>query len=318
MLPLGTWLLILGDHLPAIGVVGIDKHLPCSHINHRLDGEHHAWYQQHARTLMTIMVHIGLLMELQTYPMPGKVSHHAVVILLAVLLDGVTDIAHKRIGLCHLHTYLQALLSHTHQLLFLRRGLADDEHTTGVRIITIKNCREIHIDDITLLQHILLFGDAVTYHLVDRGAYRHREPLIVQTGRYGSVILTVLTTNPINLQGTHPGVNLLCHLIEHTSVHHTRLADALYLLWGLYQIARRHQPPFVLPIHDGLVHLRRFLSRQAVPSSFSLKCVHLPYLYINSGFTRNPLQSYNLVSKYPNIFSIFIPAVQGTCRQSAS
>ena len=88
------------------------------------------------------------------------------------------------------------------------------------------------------------------------------------------MILTILTANLVNLQRIHARMNLLGHLVEHTRIHDTRLANALYLFWCLDQFTSRHQLTFVFPVHDGLVHFRRFLTRQTVPSLFLLKCVH--------------------------------------------
>ena len=84
-----------------------------------------------------------------------------------MLLDGVADVAHKRVRLGSLHTDFQAFLGHTYQLLLLRCRLADDEHTTGVSIVAVEDGRKIHVDDITLLQHVFLLGNTVTHHLVD-------------------------------------------------------------------------------------------------------------------------------------------------------
>ena len=90
------------------------------------------------------------------------------------------------------------------------------------------------------------------------------------------MILTILAAYLVDLQRIHTRMDLLGYLVEHACVHDTRLADTLYLLRGLDQLARRHQLTLVLPEHDGLIHFRWLLSRQTVPSLF-LESVHLPY-----------------------------------------
>ncbi len=95
MLPLSRWLLIAGDYLPSVWIVGIDEHLPGSHIDHWLDGEHHTRNEQHTRSSMTIVKNLRLLMELTAYTMTTEVTDHTITILLAMLLDGMTDITHK-------------------------------------------------------------------------------------------------------------------------------------------------------------------------------------------------------------------------------
>ena len=42
MLPLCTGLFVACYDFPSVGIVGIDKHFPCAHVDHWLNGEHHA------------------------------------------------------------------------------------------------------------------------------------------------------------------------------------------------------------------------------------------------------------------------------------
>ena len=129
MLPLGAGLLVFCYHLPTVWIVGIDKHAPSTHINHRLNGKHHAGHQQHARAAIAVVVDLGLLVELQANAVTCQVLHDAIAIFLAMLFDGMTDVAHKAPRLGGLHAYLQTLLGHTHQLLILGCRLANDKHT---------------------------------------------------------------------------------------------------------------------------------------------------------------------------------------------
>ena len=107
MLPLCARLLIGRDDLPSVGIISIDKYLIGAHIDHRLNGKHHPWHEQHTRSAMTIMVHIRLFMKRTAHPMTGQVSHHTVMVFLAVLLYRMADIAHKRIGFGGLHSDFQ-------------------------------------------------------------------------------------------------------------------------------------------------------------------------------------------------------------------
>ena len=232
---------------------------------------------------MAVVVHIRFLMEGIAYPMTSQVTHNTIAVFLAMLLNGMADISHESVGLGGLHAYLQALFCHSHQLFLLWRGLADDEHTTGVGIIAVEDGGEVHVDNIALFEHILLFGYTVTNHLVDRSADRHRErwcilvAAIVQAGGNGMMVLTVLTAYPIDLQRIHALMDGSGHSVEHTRVHDTRPADAFYLLRCLDQLTRRHFLTPVLPVHNGLIHLRRLLPTQTMPPSFLLENVHIPY-----------------------------------------
>ena len=97
--PLCAGLFVFTYHLPSVWIVGIYKHLPCAHVYHWLDGKYHAWHQQHACAAMSVVVHIGLLVEFQSHAMSGQIAHDAIAIRLTVLLDGVTYVAHKAVGL---------------------------------------------------------------------------------------------------------------------------------------------------------------------------------------------------------------------------
>ena len=200
--------------------------------------------------------------------MPTQVAHHTIVISLAMLLDGIADVAHETPGLGSLHAYLEALLGHTHQLCLLGTGLADDEHARRVGIVAIQDGGEIYVDDVAFLENVGSLRYAVTHHFVDACADTLRETFIVQAGRDGIVLLAVFHADVVNLQSRHSCMNILCHFVEHAGVHHTSSTDALYLLGCLNQIARRNQFAPAFPVHYFFVEFRGSLSRQATPTSF--------------------------------------------------
>ena len=151
VLPLCAGLLVLGDDLPAVRVVGIDEDAPRAHVDHRLDGEDHAGHKEHTCAAMAVVVDLRIFVEGVADAVTGQVADNAVAVLLTVLLDGVANVADEAEGLGGLHAYLQALLGHTHQLFLLGCGLADDEHAGSIGIIAVKNGCEVNIDDIAFL-----------------------------------------------------------------------------------------------------------------------------------------------------------------------
>ena len=128
VLPLCAWQLVACNHLPTILVVGIDKHLPCAHVYHRFDGEHHAWNDEHALAFMTIMENLWIFMKFQSHTMSSEVANHTIMIFFCMFLDGMTYVANKTIGLGCFSSNLQTFLGDTHQLFLLGSGLAYDEH----------------------------------------------------------------------------------------------------------------------------------------------------------------------------------------------
>ena len=75
----------------------------------------------------------------------------------------------------------------------------------------------------------------------------------------------------VYLLGVHTGMNLSGHLVEYAGIDDTCPADALNLFLVENQVARGHFLTFVFPIHHFPVEFRRFLSRQAMPSSFLIQ-----------------------------------------------
>ena len=215
---------------------------------------------------------------------------------LRMLLDSMTDITYKRVGLGCLHAYLQTLLGHSHQPLFLGCGLAYDKHARGIGIIPVHDGGHIHVDDIALLQHIGLFGNAVAHHLVNRGAHTLGIAFITQTGGCGIVLLAVCHTDIVYLLRGHPHMYLAGHLVETTRIDQSTLTDSLYLFGSLDERPRGHLLAFSLPIHYLLVQLCRLLSGQTVPASFLMK--HLLML-------KKLVQNYSKTAKPPRISRCF-------------
>ena len=111
--PLCARLLITGYHFPAILVIGINEHLPCSHIYHRLNSKHHARYNKHARAAVAKMQDLRLLMELKSHSVTTKITHDTIMIFLGMLLYRMSDIAYKAIWLSGLCSNLKTFLGNT-------------------------------------------------------------------------------------------------------------------------------------------------------------------------------------------------------------
>ena len=120
---------------------------------------------------MSIMLNIWLLVEFQSYAMTAKVTNHGATVLVCIVGNGISQIAHKDVRLrAHLLANLQTLPSNVNQAFTLGCCLANDEHTAGIGIIAIQDGGTIHVDDVTLLQNVVFRGDAVANHIVDAGA----------------------------------------------------------------------------------------------------------------------------------------------------
>ena len=201
--------------------------------------------------------------------MTGKVANHSVVVFLAVFLDSMTYVAYEAIRFSCLHAYFEAFLCHTHKLFLLWCSLTtNDEHTRGIGVVAVFDGGEIHIYYIANLQHVFLFRNAVANHFVDRGADAFGEAFIVETCRDGIMLLAILHADVVYLLRIHSWMNSSSNSIKHASVDNTSAPNTFNLFRGFYEISCWYELAFVLPIHDGAIHLCGFLSRQAVPTSF--------------------------------------------------
>jgi len=258
VLPLGARLQVSRDDFPAEGVIGIDKHPPCAHVDHGLDGEHHAWDKQHALLPLGKVANLGILVELEAHAMTREVAHHTVAMLVGIGFDGAADVVHITPGAGGLDADFQALLGHTDEPLLGRSGLTDDKHARGVGIVAVEDGREVHIYNITLTQDIPGLGNAMTHHLVDACTHTHGETLIAQTCGHRTMIGAILTADLVNLQCRHAGMDFSLDGVKDASVDNTGAADALDLLWGLDQVPCGNDGSPALQFHNAAVKLGGF------------------------------------------------------------
>ena len=123
MLPLSAGFQVARDDLPTEGVISVDEHLPGPHVNHRFDGENHAWNKNHTLLALSEMAHLGVLMELTSHAMPREVPDHAIAMLVGIRLNGTPDIVHVTPGTRRLDAHLKALAGDLDEALLVGRRL---------------------------------------------------------------------------------------------------------------------------------------------------------------------------------------------------
>ena len=82
------------------------------------------------------------------------------------------------------------------------------------------------------------------------------------------MLITVVTTNLVNLQRGHASADFLGYCVKHSCVDHAGTADSLYLLRSLNQLTVRHHCSFIFKVHDAFVKFCRLLTRTAAIPSF--------------------------------------------------
>ena len=151
------------------------------------------------------MQYLRVLVEHLADAVAAVLAHHRVVVLFRVLLDNVADIAQGGAGLDELQGLVQALLGDLDQALGVGCHIAHLHHDAGVAVVFILDHGDIDIDDIAVLQFLGVRGNAVAHHIVDRGADRAREAVVVQRGGNGLLCLgNVVVTDAVQFPGGDP------------------------------------------------------------------------------------------------------------------
>jgi len=200
---------VLGDDGPAIAELADGR---LASVDHRLDGEDHAFYQLHARTRAAVVQHLRVLMEDLPDAVTAELAHDREARGFRVPLDGVADVA-ERGARAHLRdTEPETFPADVTQPPRCDRGLAGDEHPAGVPVEAILDDGDVEIDDVAMLQHPLT-RDAMTDLVVHRGADRLRKGRVARwrvVERRGHAALHldhVAMAERVELAGGDPGAN---------------------------------------------------------------------------------------------------------------
>src|SRR6185503_6206800 len=107
-------------------------------IDHRLDGDDHTCFEPHARSRLTKVRHLRILVHVATDAVTHKISYYGEPFSLNDSLHSRSDIAQ---GCSRLHC--------------------------GNAVVAIHNGAAIHRDNVSLFKDSLLRGDAVDHFLID-------------------------------------------------------------------------------------------------------------------------------------------------------
>mgnify|MGYP000588368552 CR=1 FL=1 len=128
------------------------------------------------------------------------------------------------------------------QALALGRDLTDAEHAARITKVAVQDRGAVDVDDVALVQHVRIAGDAVTDHVVDRGANALGVALIVEVGRRAAVLDGVVVDHLVDLVGGHARGDVLAYVIEHAHVDGGRALDALDVGGRLVERAGQNLP----------------------------------------------------------------------------
>jgi hypothetical protein len=93
-------------------------------------------------------------------------------------------------------------------------NIAHVEHLAGVAMVSILDHGDINIDDVAVLEFFII-GDAVTNHLIYRGADRLGEAVVVERGRNGLLLVNdVFVADLVQFIGCHARLDIWLNHFE--------------------------------------------------------------------------------------------------------
>jgi len=129
------------------------------------------------------MQDLWILVEARTDAMSAIFLNNRIMLTLSEYLNGIPDITEGNSRTYNLNAFNHALIGCFAQALGVWLYCADVVHPASVSKPTVFDHGHVNVDDISLFQSPIT-RNAMTYLLVDRGAYGFGEPFVTQRGRY--------------------------------------------------------------------------------------------------------------------------------------
>lgn len=179
--------------------------------------------------LTGIVGHVGGGVEQSVDSVSAVAPHHGVPVRLCVLLYHVPDLPVLLPRLDDSYRFAKALVRDFDQILVLVAHVPHEERLVEVAVEAPVVHRDVHVAQIPVFEGSSV-GDPVTDHLVDRGAARRGELVVVQRGRVAVPLEARLVHRPIDLVGGHPHVADSRRLVQHLAAQLARNTHPLDLL----------------------------------------------------------------------------------------
>src|SRR5204863_7314534 len=103
-------------------------------IDHRLNGENHAWLEFHAGARLAVVEHLRLFVKLAPYAVSAEFAYHRKAMAFGEALDRRADIADARAGFDLAYAAPARRIGDFAQPLRLDRRRPDVEHPAGVAV----------------------------------------------------------------------------------------------------------------------------------------------------------------------------------------
>src|SRR4029077_10655743 len=202
-------------------------------VNHRLDGENHAFLDARAVAGLAVIRQVRLFVHFGANSMADELTHHREAMLFDPLLHGRGDITQAIPRPNLLNGLIQGFASHAQQIANLGPNLTDGQRDRGIPVIAVQLDSEIERNNIPFLQAPGARRYAVNYLLVDRGAQHTRITAIALERRTSAMFLSALSGDLLQVECAHARLHGLAQPIQHVPDHYAGAMHRLEFRGGL-------------------------------------------------------------------------------------
>ena len=167
-----------------------------------------------ARLVVLVVQDVGVGVEDRADAVPAELAHRRVAVRRDRLLDYRAD---ARVGLARLAVVdcrLPAVVGHLDELASRVVDLAHQERLRAVPVIAAVVAGHVDVDDVAVAQNTSVW-DAVADDLIDRGAARLGEAVVVQRARIGAALGRLIVHHPVDLVGSHAHLHRSRCCVQH-------------------------------------------------------------------------------------------------------
>ena len=182
-------------------------------VNHRLNGQGHAWLEDVTVDGRVMVQDNKAVVEGRTNAVAGEIAHDVVAKALGIRLYNAADDVNLTAGLCCLDAAHSGLLGALYQQSMLLRDIASKEGGVIIAVHAVLIGGDINIDDVPIFNHGGI-RDAVADNLVEGYAAGLRETAVAQRGRVSAMVAHVLVRHTVNIISSHTRLYSLAGLLE--------------------------------------------------------------------------------------------------------
>src|SRR5260370_11065981 len=195
--------------------VAQDPRFRLAEINHRFDGQHHAFAQLGAVAAIPGIRYLRLFVQPRSDAMPNKLPHYAEAVGFDMLLDGGAHITH---GIAHsrlLDAAIERSLGDFQQFSQLRLYRFTHWHRDrGIPIVAVEHHSAVNGNDVALFQYALFRRNAMHNLFIHRRAQHAWIIVISLESRLRAQFLDFLFGGAFQIHRGHPGTDQSSHIVH--------------------------------------------------------------------------------------------------------